>query len=101
MIRAIIVEDELSGLNNLQNLLATHCPSIQVVGTADSVESADRLLAKYKNQIDLAFLDIQLKNELVFQSLNKLTRISFEIIFVTAYDKHAIQACRYLSLIHI
>jgi len=98
MIRAIIVEDELNGLNNLKNMLAEHCPAIKVVGTADSVESADRLLAQYKDQIDLAFLDIQLKNKLVFQSLNKLSRIKFEIIFVTAYENYAIKACKYSAI---
>jgi len=98
MIRAIIVEDELNGLNNLKNLLSLHCPSIKVVGTADSIQSANKLLKEYNHQIDLAFLDIQLKDGLVFQSLDKLSRISFEIIFVTAFDKHAIEACRYSAI---
>lgn len=98
MIRAIIVEDELNGLTNLKNLLTEHCPSVQVVGTADSIESANKLIKKFKNQIDIAFLDIQLKEGLVFQCLNKLSRISFEIVFVTAYDQYAIQACKYSAI---
>ena len=98
MIRAIIVEDELNGLNNLKKILETYCPTIEVVGTADSIPAVDALFKKFNNQIDLAFLDIHLKDGLVFQSLNKLPRISFEVIFVTAYDKYAIQACRYSAI---
>jgi len=76
MIRAIIIEDEASGLNNLKNLLKAYCPQIQV-------------------------LDIQLQDGLVFQFLNQLNRINFEIIFITAFDRYAIQACSYSAIGYI
>jgi len=101
MIRAIIVEDEASGLNNLKNLLKAYCSQVEVIGEATSVAEATTLFNDPKLRLDVAFLDIQLKDGLVFQFLNQLKRINFEIIFITAFDKYAIQACSYSAIGYI
>ena len=101
MIRAIIVEDETSGLNNLKNLLKEYCSEVEVIGEASSVEEATALFHNKRLQPDVAFLDIQLKDGLVFQALDQLNRIPFEIIFVTAFHRYAIQACSYSSIGYI
>ncbi|MCB0638858.1 MAG: response regulator transcription factor [Lewinella sp.] len=98
MIKAVIIEDEINGLQNLQNLLAEHCESVQVVGTAGSVEEGFDLLSELDEQPDVAFLDISLPDGLVFKMLNRLRPITFEIIFVTAYQEYAIKACEYSSI---
>ncbi len=101
MIRAIIVEDEPRGRNNLKNLLAKYCPEVEVVGEAASLSESRKLLSNPELKPDLAFLDISLEDGLVFQLLNDLGRVNFEIIFVTAYDKFAIKACEYSSIGYI
>jgi two-component system LytT family response regulator len=99
VIKAVIVEDEVKGLNNLKNLLDQYCPDIKVVGEADSVEQGVKVLRAKKP--DLAFLDISLPDGLVFQLLNQIRPIDFEIIFVTAYEEYAIKACEYSSIGYI
>lgn len=99
MIKAVIVEDEVKGLNNLKNLLDQYCPEIKVVGEADSVEQGVKVLRSKKP--DLAFLDISLPDGLVFQLLNQIRPIDFEVIFVTAYEEYAIKACEYSSIGYI
>ncbi len=101
MIRAIIIEDEPRGRNNLKNLLAKYCPEVEVVGEAASLRESRQLLSEPDLKPDLAFLDISLEDGLVFQLLNDLGPVNFEIIFVTAYDKFAIKACEYSSIGYI
>jgi len=98
VIKAVIIEDEAKGLQNLQNLLAKHCPQVSVVGTADSVATGYKLLSDLDDELDVAFLDISLPDGLVFQLLNRLRPITFDIVFVTAYEEHAIKACEYASI---
>ena len=103
MTKAIIIEDEEQGLNNLKNMLAEHCTDISIVGEAGSVATGNTLLkglTKDKD-LDVAFLDISLPDGLVFQMLNDLDKINFEIIFVTAYEEYAIRACQYSSIGYI
>ncbi len=53
------------------------------------------LLTIYKmTKPQVLFLDIQLRNENAFQFLERIRPFSFEIIFVTAYDKYALQALK-------
>ncbi|MEL6923011.1 MAG: LytTR family DNA-binding domain-containing protein [Bacteroidota bacterium] len=101
MIRAIIIEDEIKGRNNLKNLLAQYCDNVRVIDEADSVEAGLRLIDESHTEIDLAFLDINLPDGLVFQMLDQLERIDFEIIFATGYEQHAIEACNYASIGYI
>jgi len=101
MTKAIIIEDEEQGLNNLKNMLAEHCSDISIVGEAGSVETGNKLLKKTNKDLDVAFLDISLPDGLVFQMLNDLDKINFEIIFVTAYEEYAIRACQYSSIGYI
>lgn len=98
MIKAIIIEDEQLGLQNLKNMLATHCPDVQVIGDAGSIKDGLALLQDSSIKPDVAFLDISLPDGLVFQLLNQIKPINFEVIFVTAYEEYAIKACEYSSI---
>jgi two-component system LytT family response regulator len=99
VVKAVIVEDEAKGLNNLKNLLGQYCPEVKVIGEAGSVEQGATLLNSKKP--DVAFLDISLPDGLVFQLLNRVRPIDFEIIFVTAYEEYAVKACEYSSIGYI
>ncbi|MCB0568776.1 MAG: response regulator transcription factor, partial [Phaeodactylibacter sp.] len=98
MIHAVIVEDEVKGLNNLKNMLAKYCEEVEVVGEASTVEEGLELLADPEVQPDVAFLDISLPDGLVFQLLNQIRPVDFEVIFVTAHEEYAIKACEYSSI---
>jgi two-component system, LytTR family, response regulator len=99
--RAVIVEDEEMGLKNLKTLLAKYCPHVEVVATAEDVEGAIKMFNAPSVQPDVAFLDISLPDGLVFQVLNQLEDISFDVIFVTAFKDFAIKACDYGSIGYI
>ncbi len=101
MIKAVIVEDEERGLLNLKNMLARECPNVEIIGEAEKIEDALDLFNDPAIKPDVAFLDIRLPDGLVFQLLNQLRPIDFEVIFVTAYDQYAIRACEYSSIGYI
>ncbi len=101
VIKAIIVEDEIRSMNNLKNLLGKHCPEVEIIGDALTVEESLDLFEDPSFQPDLAFLDISLPDGLVFQMLDQLRPVNFEIIFITAYNEHAIKACEYSSIGYI
>jgi two-component system LytT family response regulator len=100
-IKAIIVEDEVKGLNNLKNLLGKYCPHIELIGEAQSIVEGLELFADPAVKPDVAFMDISLPDGLVFQLIEKLRPINFEVIFVTAYEEFAIKACEYSSIGYI
>lgn len=98
MIKAVLVEDQLEGINNLKNILKEHCPDIRVIAQAGSIHEAVEIFSTRDLKPDVAFLDIHLKDGLVFEALNQLPKVDFEIIFVTAFEKYAIKACQYSSI---
>ena len=91
----------MNSLKNLKNQIQEHCPDIELLGTATSVAEGQVLLQKLNTKIDLAFMDIQLSDGLIFNLLDQNPNITFNIIFVTAFSEYAIQACRYSSIDYV
>ncbi|CAN5555624.1 LytTR family DNA-binding domain-containing protein [soil metagenome] len=91
-IKAIIIDDELSSLQNLQQKLEEFCPTVQVIATAQKPEEAILLINHHKP--DVIFLDIEMPKMSGFRMLEELGEADFEIIFTTAYNHYAIEAIR-------
>ena len=87
-LRTVIVEDEAPSRERLKSLLSEF-DNIELIGEAQDGPDGVKLIDKLKP--DLAFLDIQLP---VFTSIELLQKIKHHpfIIFITAYDKYAIDA---------
>lgn len=86
--RVLIVDDERLSRVVLRELLSDH-PDMDIVGEASSVADAVRSIEGLDP--DIVFLDIQLPDGLGFD-LFKKTEVNAEVIFVTAYDEHALRA---------
>ncbi len=87
--RALLVDDERLARAELRELLRPY-PWVKVVGEADGVTSA---LARIEElQPSLLFLDVQMPGENGFNLLAQLPACPFDVIFVTAYDAHALRA---------
>lgn len=95
-ITAILVDDEQGNRENLLRMIRQYCPQIEVQAVCCSVAEAQISLSK--TQPDILFLDIRLGSDTGFTLLESLPEISFEVIFVTAYDSYAIQAIRFSAL---
>ncbi|QEC76078.1 LytR/AlgR family response regulator transcription factor [Mucilaginibacter ginsenosidivorax] len=95
-IKSIIVDDEPNNVENLQQIIHTWCPQIDVVATASN--AGDAITAIKANQPHLLFLDIQMPGQSGFDVLRAFDKIDFEVIFITAYDKYGIQAIKFSAL---
>lgn len=94
--RAILIDDEISNLENLRALLEKHCPQVTIMATAQNV--VDAVDAIEKHLPHLVFLDIQMGEQTGFDVLKTLPTRNFEVIFVTAYDQYGIQAVKFAAL---
>lgn len=95
-IRALLVDDEIHCLETLTWQLEKFCPEIVIVGVCDNAENALTILNK--EEIELAFLDIEMPHMNGFELLQRLKKIPFEIIFTTAYDMFAVKAFKFSAL---
>jgi two-component system, LytTR family, response regulator len=92
MLRVLIIDDEDHMRDTLIKLLELHCSDVLVVGQASGVITGAAAINELHP--DLVFLDIQMKDGTGFDLLYNLPSIDFKVIFVTAYDKYALQAFR-------
>jgi two-component system, LytTR family, response regulator len=89
-IRAILVDDEESARDVLENLLNRFCPEVELLAKCKNVlEAVDQINFL---QPDLVFLDIQMPNYAGYEIVNFFETVNFSMIFVTAFDSYAIRA---------
>jgi len=89
-LRVLLVDDEPLGRDRLRGLLATE-PDIEVIGECGDGPSSVAAVRKLKP--DVLFLDIQMPGMDGFDVLNALgTKKLPAVVFVTAYDEHALRA---------
>ena len=96
MIDAIIIDDEQAAQLTLMSFLQMHCPTVNVIGTANGVEEGLKLLAN--KSADVVFLDIKMNDGTGFDLLKRLPQINFNLIFTTAYDEYALKAFKYSAI---
>lgn len=89
----LLVDDEPNSIENISILLQEYCPSLNIVGIACSLKEAKKQITVL--QPDIVFLDIHLGNKTIFELLESLHTIPFEIIFLTADDSFALKAFNY------
>jgi two-component system LytT family response regulator len=89
-IRALVVDDEPLARRGICRLLQT-APDIKIVGEAGNGQ--DAIAAVETQKPDLVFLDIQMPLLDGFSVIEKIDSQNLpEIVFVTAFDEHAIRA---------
>ncbi len=89
---AILLDDEELCTKALEIDLAKHCPEVSIVGIFHSSKKALEAIGHLKP--DILFLDVEMPWMNGFEFLQKVNKISFEVIFTTAYNEFAIEAFR-------
>lgn len=95
-IRTILVDDEKGSREVLSDLISRNFNEIEIVGQAANVDEAFSLINTQKPH--LVFLDIQMPKASGFDLLKKFDDVQFEIVFVTSFDKYAINAIKFSAL---
>lgn len=89
---AIIIDDEYHVREVLVRLLHEYCLDIQVSGQASSASEGRKLLEE--QHVDVIFLDISMPHEDGFGFLRTIEKEKYAVIFVTAYQEHALRALK-------
>ena len=87
MIRALLVDDEVSAIRWMVDLLRSH-PLIRVVGVATDFEQAEKVIAE--SPIDVVFLDINLRRHNGLDLLEHFDQTT-QVVLVTAHQEYAIR----------
>ena len=90
MYSALIVDDEADARNVMRRLIELFCPEIS--RTAEASDGADAVRMAGSDKFDFAFVDIELNGESGLDIARQISRYCANIIFVTAFDKYAVQA---------
>ena len=92
MYKAIVVDDEDPARQELITLIGEVSEDVEVIGEAFNGISALRVIAEKKP--DMVFLDIQMPGLTGIEVAREIMSMEDPplIVFVTAYDEHAIKA---------
>lgn len=95
----LIIEDELLAAERIQLLVKRYDPSINILGSLESIEeTVDWLLTR--QHPDLLLMDIQLSDGHSFE-IFKHTKVNIPVVFTTAYDNFAIEAFKNFGIDYI
>jgi two-component system LytT family response regulator len=92
MYKAIIIDDEEMARTLLQGMVAEYCNNVETVDLCKDLPTGVKAIRKHKP--DIVFLDIEMPGHSGLELLDFFdeNEINFSIIFVTAYNRYAIQA---------
>lgn len=96
MLRTVIIDDEAHARETLARLLTVHCPQVKLIGEAGSVASGLKAIRELHPQ--LVLLDIKMDDGSGFDLIRLCDSIDFKVIFITAYEKYAVQAFRFAAV---
>lgn len=77
-------------------MLEMHCPDVNLLQECEDGFIA--IEAINMHHPDIVFMDIEMPGMNAFDTLQKLDKIEFQVIFTTAYDQYAIKAIKFSAL---
>ena len=90
--KALIIDDEKKARHLIRILLTENCPEITSIDEAEDLEMGVQMIKE--QQPDIVFLDIEMPKYTGLQILEffEPNEVTFEIVFVTAYNEYAVEA---------
>jgi len=99
MLKTLIIEKDPNDSNLISSILEEYNHEVQIVGKADSVDNASKIIAEL--QPDLVFLDAHIESDNGFHFLDSVTERTFLLIITANDEKHAIKAFKYDAIDYI
>ncbi|RLD57652.1 MAG: DNA-binding response regulator [Bacteroidetes bacterium] len=99
MIKTVIIDDELNARKIIRGIVETLPERFQILGEALDVKSGIETIKT--KQPELVLLDIDMPDGTAFDLLEKIGKIDFKIIFITAHSDFAIQAFKFSAIDYI
>ncbi len=97
MTDCIILEDEQQSIDILQRMLKEEFGgTLNIVACCTTLAEAKNAIHEYRPE--LAFMDVQIGNATSFDLLKETGLSGMQVIFITAYEKYAIQAFKFSAV---
>lgn len=97
MIRTVIIDDESTAREAVTHMIDLYSDNkVEIVGYGDSVKGGIEAINRHNP--DLVLLDIKMPDGNGFEVLKAFGDISFDVIFITAYEQYAIKAFKFAAL---
>jgi len=97
--KALVVDDEIRARRAIVKIIKGNCSNISTIGEAEDVKSGFEAILEQKP--DIVFLDIKMPDGTGFDLLKQFPKISFKVIFLTAFDQYAISAFKFSPVDYI
>ncbi|RLD51465.1 MAG: DNA-binding response regulator [Bacteroidetes bacterium] len=99
MISTLIIDDEINARKIIRNIVESVSHEFTIIGEAHNVASGVEMIKKHKPELIL--LDIDMPDGTAFNLLDKIGKVDFRIIFITAHSDYAIQAFKFSTIDYI
>jgi len=99
MINAIIINDEVKSMVNLETMLKIHCPEVYIVAKKHDISAGFEAIRTLSPQ--LVFLDVDIPPYTAFDLLRMFDHIDFDIVFLAEFDHFALEAIKFSALYYI
>lgn len=94
--KTLIIDNEPPLRSALQKMLAQFCPEVTAIDEASGVQTG---LQKIKSfQPDIVLLDVEMEDGSGFDLMKQIIDPQFQLIFVTAHNKYAIEAFQFSAI---
>ncbi|WP_051203247.1 LytR/AlgR family response regulator transcription factor [Hugenholtzia roseola] len=91
-LKTLIVDDEAHARQALRGMLSQNFPQVEIVADVPSVPEAVKAINKYKPQVVLLDIEMPGYSGLDLLDFFEPEQVTFDIIFITAYNEYALQA---------
>jgi two-component system LytT family response regulator len=94
--RVLVIDNEKNIREGVVHMVHEYCPEVTEVNEASGVKSG---LDAIKNlSPDIVLLDVEMDDGTGMDLLSQLSEINFELIFITAHNKYAVDAFKYSAI---
>lgn len=77
-------------------MIEKFCPQVTAINEAGSIQSGIEAISKHAP--DLVFLDVELDEGTGMDLLSKLKQYEFDVVFITAHNKYAVDAFKFSAI---
>jgi len=95
-VKVLIIDNDSSIREGLVSLLKKLCPQISEIKEADGVAAGLNAIDDVKPEI--VFLDVEMDDGTGFDLVQKLGSYNFQLIFITAHNKYAVNAFKFSAI---
>jgi two-component system LytT family response regulator len=94
--KALVIDNEKNIRETVVDLINAFCPQITSIAQANGVVTGLKKI--HEIDPDIVFTDVEMDDGTGMEMLSKLSEIKFQVIFITAHNKYAIDAFRFSAI---